>query len=277
MNKTVSDVKARPAMAGSETASVNGAPRDIAGNRVRVPKTAELIAATFRRQIVRGDLRQGDALPSETVLMEQFGVSRPTLREAFRLLESESLISIRRGSHGGARVEIPNDDVAARYAGLVLEYRGTTLADVYEARAVLEPPCVGLLASRRTAADLRVLWAAVEEAESLHDDPHQAAQVQTDFHSLIIDRAGNETVRVLCGMLRHIIDTATVTRVEQVMASPEAADATHSGARSHRRLVELIEARDAEGAERVWRRHLTETSRFLLGAPTAETVLDLLD
>jgi DNA-binding FadR family transcriptional regulator len=264
-------------MAGKRAQPINGALTGGITSKVRVPKTAELVAATLRRQIVRGELREGDALPSETALMEHFGVSRPTLREAFRLLESESLISIRRGSHGGARVEIPNGDVAARYAGLVLEYRGTTLADVYEARAVLEPPCAGLLAARRTAGELRILWAEVEQAEALRDDPGQAARVQTDFHSVIVDLAGNETVRVLSGMLRHIIDIATFTRVEQAAASPEARDATHSGARSHRRLDELIEARDVEGSERLWRRHLTETSRFLLGAPTAETVLDLLD
>ncbi|EIV96383.1 transcriptional regulator, partial [Frankia sp. QA3] len=62
------------------------------GRHVRVPKTAELVAAHLRRQIVRGELHEGDALPPEAVLMEQFGVSRPTLREAFRVLESEALI-----------------------------------------------------------------------------------------------------------------------------------------------------------------------------------------
>src|SRR5829696_8998228 len=117
---------------------------------VRVPKTAELIAHHLRRQIVRGELRENDALPPETELMEMFGVSRPTLREAFRVLESEALISVRRGARGGAVVHAPNIDSAARYAGLVLEYRGTTLADVYEARNALEPPCVALLASQRT-------------------------------------------------------------------------------------------------------------------------------
>src|SRR5438445_51107 len=110
---------------------------------VRVPKTAELVAAHLRRQIVRGELKEGDALPPETALMEQFSVSRPTLREAFRVLESEALITVRRGSHGGARVHVPNGDVAARYAGLVLQFRETTLADVLEARAVIEPPCAG--------------------------------------------------------------------------------------------------------------------------------------
>ena len=97
------------------------------GQRVRVPKTAELVAAHLRRQIVRNELHEGDALPPEAVLMAQFGVSRPTLREAFRVLEAEGLISVRRGAHGGARVHTPDVDVAARYAGLVLEHRGATL------------------------------------------------------------------------------------------------------------------------------------------------------
>ena len=109
------------------------------GQRVRVPKTAELVAAHLRRQIVRNELHEGDALPPEAVLMAQFGVSRPTLREAFRVLEAEGLISVRRGAHGGARVHTPDVDVAARYAGLVLEHRGATLSDVYEAAGLLDP------------------------------------------------------------------------------------------------------------------------------------------
>ncbi|WP_235433332.1 FadR/GntR family transcriptional regulator, partial [Protofrankia coriariae] len=144
------------------------------GRRVRVPKTAELVAARLRRQIVRGELVEGDALPPEAVLMEQFGVSRPTLREAFRVLESEALISVRRGAHGGARVHTPNGDVAARYAALVLEYRGTTIADVHQARALLEPPCVRRLAQRHTEEDLarlRAALAAVEAATADADRP----------------------------------------------------------------------------------------------------------
>src|SRR5439155_10979415 len=109
--------------------------------KLRIPKMAELVAQQLRRQIVSAELSEGDALPSEAALMAQFGVSRPTLREAFRVLEAEGLITVRRGAHGGARVRTPNDDAAGRYAGLVLEYRGATLSDVYDARNIIEPPC----------------------------------------------------------------------------------------------------------------------------------------
>src|SRR5581483_5962264 len=132
------------------------------GARVRVPKMAELVASDLRRRILRGELVENDALPSESALMERFGVSRPTLREAFRVLESESLISVRRGAHGGARVHLPNADSAARQAALVLEHRGVSMRDVYEARGVIEPGCAAMLAANRTPADLDELRAALE-------------------------------------------------------------------------------------------------------------------
>ena len=110
---------------------------------VRVPKAGEMVAAQLRRQIVLGELSEGDQLPSESVLMEQFGVSRPTLREAFRILEAEGAITVRRGVRGGARVQVPDISVAARHVGLLLQYRGALLSDVYEVRAVLDRPRPG--------------------------------------------------------------------------------------------------------------------------------------
>src|SRR6266516_4600293 len=138
--------------------------------KLRIPKMAELVAQQLRRQIVSGELTEGSALPSESVLMAQFGVSRPTLREAFRVLESEGLISVRRGAHGGARVQTPKGDIAARYAGLVLEFCGTTLEDVYDARNILEPPCAAMLASKRTQADLKKLRGVHDAARAHLDD-----------------------------------------------------------------------------------------------------------
>ncbi|WP_368951986.1 SDR family NAD(P)-dependent oxidoreductase [Parafrankia soli] len=136
-----------------------------------MPKTAELVAAQLRRQIVRGELVEGDALPPEAVLMEQFGVSRPTLREAFRVLESEALISVRRGAHGGARVHTPDGQVAARYAGLVLEHRHTTLADVHTAHTLLEPAAVRLLATHHTDTTLTTLTTeTLEQLGAGHPD-----------------------------------------------------------------------------------------------------------
>jgi DNA-binding FadR family transcriptional regulator len=247
------------------------------GTVMRIPKMAELVAAHLRRQIVRGDLQEGDALPPETVLMEQFGVSRPTLREAFRVLESEALISVRRGARGGARVHPPNSDVAARYAALVLEHRHTTLADVYEARTMIEPHCAGLLAARRTQSDLAELMAEVESGETaLEENPDRFTRVHTDFHARIVDLAGNETLKVVTRILRHIVDTANWNRLAEDPAAPSARRATHKGARAHRRLVELIRVKDVGGAEALWRKHLMEADRYLLENQSEHSSRDLL-
>ncbi|WP_241251338.1 FadR/GntR family transcriptional regulator [Candidatus Protofrankia californiensis] len=247
------------------------------GQQVRVPKTAELVAAHLRRRIVRGELVEGDALPPEATLMEQFGVSRPTLREAFRVLESEALITVRRGAHGGARVHTPNGDIAARYAALVLEYRGTTLADIHQARAVIEPPCVALLAENRTQEDLDKLRLAVSQttAATTTDDPGQSLQADLAFHVLLVELAGNMTLSVLSGMLRHILDLATLSHPSSER-NAEHRLAIRRRLLEHERVVDLIEAREARAAEELWRAHLLETGQYLTSSPVAATVLDLL-
>lgn len=248
---------------------------EVVGHEVRAPKMAELISADLRRRIVTGELREGDALPSEATLMAQFGVSRPTLREAYRILEAESLIVVRRGANGGARVQPPSPGVAARYAGLVLEHRGTTVKDVWEARLLLEPPTAGLLARRRTKADLRELRAAL----ATHDQATDFATIvalHNEFHSLVVRLAGNDALALLVGMLGEIIDRATWNRVEADLGTNTHAGAERGTVRAHHRLVDLIEARDATRAEDLWRRHLKAGGAYLAGDGRDSTPLDLL-
>src|SRR3954464_13197706 len=119
---------------------------------IRSPKTAELVAGTLRRMVVDGQLKEGDYLPNEAELMAHFGVSRPTLREAVRVLESERLVEVRRGSRTGARVRVPGAEIVARPAGLLLEVSGATIADVMVARAGFEPMAARLLAETADSA-----------------------------------------------------------------------------------------------------------------------------
>jgi DNA-binding FadR family transcriptional regulator len=92
-----------------ETAPMKTGRMKIRGTaEVRVPKTAELVATEIRNAILAGSLRPGDRLPPENALMSTFGVSRPSLREALRLLEAEELLDIRRGAQGGAVVRRPS-------------------------------------------------------------------------------------------------------------------------------------------------------------------------
>jgi DNA-binding FadR family transcriptional regulator len=240
---------------------------------LRVPKMAELVATELRRRIVSAELHEGDALPPEAALMATFGVSRPTLREAFRVLESEGLIDVHRGSRGGARVRLPTGDVVARYAGLVLEHAQATIADVGMAREVIEPECVAIIARRGARADVARLRAALEEAEAI-DDPHEQLEAQHRFHSLLVELAGNQTIQLVHGVVQMILDRAD--RARQSTGAPETEAARHLGAKAHRRLVELIEARDVDGAVAVWRRHVEEAAAYLVRTGDSTRLLDLL-
>jgi GntR family transcriptional regulator, transcriptional repressor for pyruvate dehydrogenase complex len=232
------------------------------GQQVRVPKMAELVASQLRRRIVTGELTEGDALPSEAVLMTQFGVSRPTLREAFRILEAESLIVVRRGAGGGGRVQLPSDEVAARYAALVLEHRRTTVHDVWEARSLFEAPAAGVLAVNRSDADIAALRAALE-AHDLLEDPADIVRAHNEFHSLVVRLAGNDTLSLFNVMLAGIIERSSWRQVQADLGSATHDRIERGTLRSHHDLVEQIVARDAAAAEATWRRHLTAGSAYL--------------
>ena len=240
-------------------------PRD----KVRLPKTAELVARQIRRRIASGELVAGDALPSESVLMEEFNVSRPTLREAFRILESERLISVRRGARGGARVQVPDHDVAAHYVGLILQYKGVPLEDVFDARTIVEIPAARLVAGRGDRATSAGKLRAVLEAEQ--SDQSSPAHSH-EFHQLLVELTGNETLILLTEVLEHITEAVGTSIGATGRADERQARRSH---RAHLRLIELIEAGDADEAEEMWRRHLIEGAEYLIGAG-AGTVVDIL-
>jgi GntR family transcriptional regulator, transcriptional repressor for pyruvate dehydrogenase complex len=234
---------------------------------LRVPKTAELVAGRIRRQIVLGELKEGDALPSETALMGEFDISRPTLREAFRILESEGLISVRRGARGGARVQVPSGDVAARSAGLVLQYRGVTVADVLEARVIVEAPAARTLASRRDRASSASELTKVLESIDTTAEPERFGE----FNARLVDLAGNQTLVLLTSMLEYIYRAATVHYVRT--PHPDDERLNRQAIRARAKLIELIRAGDADGAEALWRKHLTEAGRVV--GSEAASVVDL--
>jgi DNA-binding FadR family transcriptional regulator len=242
---------------------------------VRVPKAGEMVASHLRRQIVLGELTEGDQLPPESVLMEQFGVSRPTLREAFRILEAEGAITVRRGVRGGARVQVPDISVAARQVGLVLQYRSALLSDVYDVRTVLESAAARMAARRRTSADLARLQEAVLRHQESVDDPGASFAADAEFHQLIVEMSGSETLQILVGMVGNIIREGDRSYAESHDWQHEQ-ELAKIAIRAHTRLVELIRKRSGEEAEEFWRKHLAESAKVVLGDRSTATVVELL-
>jgi DNA-binding FadR family transcriptional regulator len=244
--------------------------------RVRPQKMADMVAGRIRQMIARGELSDGEWLPTEPQLMRQFGVSRPTLREAFRLLEADSLVTIRRGPPGGARVTIPGPEAAAAQFGMLLTLSGTTLQDVYDARTVIEPAAVRKIAERGSAADRKQLTALLDELRAHVEDPLTFGRMTTSFHLHLMQLSGNKTLATVVGMLteiinRHIERTYSEARqpAEEILAGNRRA------MRSYEKLTELVNARDGAGAEKHWTRHMRAVGQYLL-TDTNPRIVDLL-
>lgn len=242
----------------------------------RVPKTAELVAAHLRRQIVRGELLEGEMLPTESALMAQFSVSRPTLREAFRVLESEGLITVRRGTQGGARVHVPSVPVAAKYAGLVLQHAGATLAGVLEARTLIEPPLAAYIAARSDRKkSARALRKYLKENALSPADPNYTLEFH-GFNRLLMSMTGNEAIVLVTSMLEAIADEAAIRLGQRYdPADTRIARLVDQVGRTRRKLADLIEAGDADAAEQLWRRHLEAAAKEIAGNGGGK-VVDLL-
>ena len=241
-------------------------------SHVRVPKTAELVATELRRRIIRGDLKEGDNLPPESSLIDEFGVSRPTMREAFRILETERLISVSRGSRGGARVHLPDVDVVARYAGLYLQSRDTPVADIYAARQVIEPAAARLLAKRRPAKVIAELREMLDEGEASVEDPRAFSHHAAAFHLKVIEGSGNETLTLIAHVTHQIMDAYLIN----VTGKRYVVDLAREGLRSERKLLNLIEAGDADGAEAHVKRYLARVVKILVKTLGAKSVVEVL-
>lgn len=241
---------------------------------LREPKMADRVATVLRRMFIRGEIAEGTMLPPESVLMERFGVSRPTLREAFRVLESESLIEVQRGVRGGAKVTRPRRQTLARYAGLILEKEGVTLKDVYDARIGLETPMIIQLAKDRDPAVIAELEAIVER-ESRVKPGSEAIDQLTNFHAAIARLSGNKTLQIVSDMLHHIIEKAN--RSLQPTEGVRAEQAVRRSAKTHRLVLEMIKAGEAEKAGELWTRHLRKAEEFLFAGSKMSTVVDLLE
>ncbi len=244
-----------------------------AGDAVQVPKAAELVAAQLRRQVVLGERAEGELFPPELKLMTELGVSRPTLRQALRILENEDLVRIHRGRNGGTRVSRPATGTAGRYLNNLLLFQGATLDDVHTARLLLEPSAVAEIAGRVDAEGIASLRRLVADTTA-RSDPAEVRRSGARFHVRLVELTGNRSLtlfaELLAGLLDVPIERHNAERLAQQIPSGAAGMIDH-----HLRVVDLIEAGAAREAARHWRGHLDAVHRRLAETVDTRAVLDL--
>jgi GntR family transcriptional repressor for pyruvate dehydrogenase complex len=240
--------------------------------RIRQPRVADIVASRLRDDILSGRLREGDVLPSQETLFQEFGVSPPALREAIHILESDGLVSVRRGNMGGAVVHLPSAERTAQMIGMVLQSRAATPADVSGALLYLEPICAGMCAARedRMTDVVPHLEAEIRLQTEQFDDMSQYVPNARRFHEAIVSLCGNEPMILLIGSL-ELIWSAHESSVWSD-DSPMARKTRRAALRDHRQLLEAIRSGNRSRAIRIAQDHLTAARRNTLAFGRDKTI-----
>jgi DNA-binding FadR family transcriptional regulator len=164
---------------------------------VIVPKAADVLATRLRELIVKGQITPGSFLPTERDLVTESGLSRTSVRDALRVLESEGLITTKVGRAGGSMVTLPGRASVARSVELFVRTHGIRLESLLECRVAVEPTLARLAAKRRTEAQLAEMEELHEQFVASVDDVARYKNINLDWHLAIARASGNEPLMAL--------------------------------------------------------------------------------
>ena len=226
---------------------------------LRVPRASELVADRLRQLIVLGTVRTGAMLPSEKELVAQLGVSRATLREALRRLETEGLIVSRPGAKGGSVVQRPGPTSLIKPLRTLVQIEDAPFSQMAEARRLIEPLCGQLAAGRATTGDLAEMDEAIAEMRATIGDQPAYLAGQMRFHLAVVAATHNPIMRTLTASLAEL----NYEYVREVTLSPgDCAEGAHAcemilaairmgdGATASRRIERHIRAVEAVVTQR---------------------------
>lgn len=217
-------------------------------------KLYETIVDQIQGMIISGELRPGERLPSERELADAFGVGRPTVREATKVLESKGLVEMRHGA--GVFVSPAIQDALLDSLNLLVQYNQCTPEMIYEVRRVQEVAMAGLAATRADEDDLAAMRAALDDMEAKLDDIESYNKADLAFHRAVAEATHNQMFIILADFL--LKGTAFVIRLVT-----QSRNDTARGLSEHLRIFDAIAAGDADGARRAMQDHLAVSQQEL--------------
>ncbi len=222
----------------------------------KVRPAYQQVADQLRDLILDGSLGSGDRLPAESELAEIFGVSRSTVREALRALASRDLVNTTRGTTGGTFISRMRFDQVSDYLetslGLMSGADDVSLANLLEARELLEVPAAGLAALRHEQHHIDEMRVMVERENQARGRGRKFRD-HRNFHGLVVEASSNRLLGVMA---------EPVFRVLQARAVPNGLGATFwtSVTEDHIEILLRIEAGDSVGASSSMKEHLAKLS-----------------
>jgi GntR family transcriptional regulator, transcriptional repressor for pyruvate dehydrogenase complex len=206
---------------------------------VRTARLSEEIVLQIARLVEDGSLRLDDRFPSERDLQERWQVSRPVLREAFRILETQGVVESRPGAGRYLRSEHIPSPTRIRRARINVDREH--LLRVWDAREAVESKAAALAAVRATPPQLADMAAALEPLEAASFEDLQRYDFNREFHLSVARAAGNP---LLLEIISGLISRSSQIGFKQALEREDWADLTGR----HEPIYEAIVARDAEAA-----------------------------
>jgi len=223
---------------------------------VSVARASSAISDQIRTAIVTGQLGQGDRLPPERELAEQFGVSRVTVRDALRGLEAMGLIDVRVGARGGAFVTVPSGSVVGQTMADMMMMQALSPEDIAEARLIVELGTVTLACARGTEEDFTRLRELCERSERELAAKTYGPELSWDFHALLALAAHNGAIEGMTSSFRGTLSMHAL-RVREPRQRAHAQTVSE-----HKQILEALERRDGEAARHGMADHLLRGTKL---------------
>jgi DNA-binding FadR family transcriptional regulator len=218
---------------------------------VVVPKASDILAGRLRDLIVKGQITPGSFLPAERELVSKSGLSRTSVRDALRVLESEGLIATKAGRTGGSMVTLPGRASVARSVELFVRTHGIRLESLLECRVAVEPALARLAAQRRTPEQLKEMEALHEDFVASVGDVVRYKNINLDWHLAVARASGNEPLMALM----EAISTSMRDAMDyQHVTTPELRDIA---VKAHTVILKAIRERNGDAAFQRMDRHVS--------------------
>lgn len=210
------------------------------------------LADSIAQDILAGQIKPGEQLPSETSLAERFGVHRSTVREGIRLLEETGMLA--RKSQKRLMVAVPDSANLSDRTVRALVMKQVTVRELYEANRAMDPLFARIAAENASGAQIERLRRNLRETRAAAGDPAGLGALDAEFHVLVCAATNNEIFETMRQPLHELF----MPMVSDLIASIDTSDRMIA---AHERIVEAIAARNAAAAEDWARRHIEDFRR----------------
>ena len=228
---------------------------------ISVPKSCDVLAERLQQEILSGVYAPGSALPAERDLVTVTGLSRGSVREALRILEAQGLVVTRPGRYGGSVVSRPTVALVAGHINAYARGHGVSLAALVEARMALEPTVAALAARNRTEEDVEALRAIATRLDAgIANDVPRFLDENAQWHAALATASHNDLLRAFTGSIAGLM--FHVSQIENFASEEVRKRVSHA----HRRILDAIEAKDADLARGRTERDVLAYGRFLESA-----------